>query len=91
MDSARKWLLDSNSSLFPYTAFPTIATLMHPITTTNGEGFYVELFWIHAFPLVPDIVITNIYYRVAVFQRTFEDCGYAIYSLCMYGVKNYIR
>ena len=26
-------------------AFPTIATLMPPITSTKGQGFYVELFY----------------------------------------------
>ena len=32
-------------------AFLTIATLMLPITTTKGQGFYVELFLIHAYLL----------------------------------------
>ena len=32
-------------------AFPTIASLCLPITTTKEEGFYVELFFICAFPL----------------------------------------
>ena len=32
-------------------AFPTIASLCPPITTTKGEGFYVELFLICAFTL----------------------------------------
>ena len=33
------------------TALPTIASLCPLITTTKGEGFYVELFLICAFPL----------------------------------------
>ena len=37
--------------LFAWTAFPIIATLIPPITTTKEEGFYVELFLIRAFPL----------------------------------------
>ena len=32
-------------------AFPTIASLCPPITTTKGEGFYVELFFVSAFPM----------------------------------------
>ena len=32
-------------------AFPTIASLGLPITTTKEEGFYVKLFLICAFPL----------------------------------------
>ena len=31
-------------------AFPNIATLMPPVTTIKGEGYYVELFFIRAFP-----------------------------------------
>ena len=31
--------------------YPTIASFCPPITTTKGEGYYVEFFFIRAFPL----------------------------------------
>ena len=30
---------------------PTIKSSVPPVTTTKGEGYYVEFFLIHAFPL----------------------------------------
>ena len=36
---------------FAQVVFLTIATFSPPITATKGQGFYVELFLIRAFPL----------------------------------------
>ena len=39
-------------------AFPNIATLMLPVTTIKGEGFYVEPFLIRPSPL--EYVVENV-------------------------------